>query len=73
MKVGIRGGWGIVLGPQVWGHASWKDGEVTRYGGHSFDADAPSLGESRTVTGDRQNVGPSAAVFVEDVATLMRS
>jgi hypothetical protein len=68
IKVGVRGGWGPVLGPQVWGHASWKDGEVTHYGGHSFDADAPSLGEAKTVVGARQSFGPSSAIFVEDVA-----
>ena len=66
--VGVRGGWGPVLGPQIWGHANWKDGEVTRYGGHSFDADAPSMGESRTFVGARQNFGPSSTIFVEDVA-----
>ncbi len=68
VDLGVRGGWGPVIGPQVWGHASWKDGEVTHYGGHAFDADSPSLGESRTFTGARQQVGPTAAVFVEDLA-----
>lgn len=68
LRLGVRGGYGVVLGPQVWGHASWKNGDVTHYAGHAFDADAPSLGESRTVAGARQQVGPAAAIFVEDVA-----
>jgi len=68
VELGVRGGWGPVIGPQVWGNAAWENGDVTYYGGHAFDADAPSLGETRTVTGARQQVGPASAVFVEDVA-----
>ncbi|MHB8877188.1 MAG: flagellar motor protein, partial [Myxococcaceae bacterium] len=46
--VGLMGGWGPRLGPQVWGQADVKSGRDTWYGGYSVDVDAPHLGERRT-------------------------
>ncbi|MHB8878215.1 MAG: flagellar motor protein, partial [Myxococcaceae bacterium] len=66
--VGLRGGWGPRLGPQVWGQADVKSGRDTWYGGYSVDVDAPHLGERRTVTGARTEALDGTAVFVEDVA-----
>ena len=67
--VGLLGGWGPRLGPQVWGHADAKSGRDTYYGGYSVDVDGPHLGEGRAVTGARTEAGDGAVVFVEDVAT----
>lgn len=68
VELGIRGGWGPVLGPQVWGTASYSRGDETWYGVHAIDADAPGAGERRLVTGVRQQLDPATAVFVEDVS-----
>ncbi len=68
LELGLRGGWGPVLGPQVWGTVSYSAGDETWYGVHSIDADAPGAGERRLVTGVRQQIDPATAVFVEDVS-----
>ncbi len=68
LELGLRGGWGPALGPQVWGTASYSTGNETWYGVHSIDADAPGAGERRLVTGVRQQIDPNTAVFVEDVS-----
>jgi hypothetical protein len=68
VEFGIRGGWGPVLGPQIWGTASYSRGNETWYGVHAIDADAPGAGERRLVTGVRQQIDPTTAVFVEDVS-----
>lgn len=68
LELGLRGGWGPGLGPQVWGTTSWVRGNETWYGVQSNDLDAPGTGERRLVTGVRQQLDPTAAVFVEDVA-----
>lgn len=68
LELGVRGGWGPALGPQVWGTVSYARGNETWYGVHAIDADAPSTGERRLVTGVRQQIDPDTAVFVEDVS-----
>jgi hypothetical protein len=68
IEFGLRGGWGPVLGPQVWGTVSYVRGDETWYGVHAIDADAPGTGERRLVTGVRQQIDPATAVFVEDVS-----
>jgi hypothetical protein len=68
LELGVRGGWGPALGPQVWGTASYSKGDETWYGVHAIDPDAPGTGERRLVTGVRQQIDPGTAVFVEDVS-----
>ncbi len=68
LELGLRGGWGPALGPQVWGNVSWSRGDETWYGVHAIDADAPGAGERRLVTGVRQQVDADTAVFAEDVS-----
>lgn len=68
LELGVRGGWGPALGPQVWGQVNWVRGDETWYGVQSTDADAPSTGEQRLVTGVRQQLDPSTSVFAEDVS-----
>ena len=68
LEFGLRGGWGPVLGPQVWGTATYSTGNETWYGVHAIDADAPGAGERRLVTGVRQQIDSTTAVFVEDVS-----
>lgn len=68
MELGLRGGWGPALGPQIWGTLAYSRGNETWYGVHSIDADAPSTGERRLVTGVRQQVDADTSVFVEDVS-----
>lgn len=68
LEVGLRGGWGPALGPQIWGTAAYSVGNETWYGVHSIDADSPGSGERRLVTGVRQQIDPGTAVFVEDVS-----
>lgn len=68
LELGLRGGWGPALGPQVWGNLAWSRGDETWYGVHSLDADAPGAGDRRLVTGVRQQLDANAAVFVEDVS-----
>ena len=68
LELGLRGGWGPALGPQVWGTVSYAVGNETWYGVHAIDADAPGAGERRLVTGVRQQVDSNTAVFVEDVS-----
>lgn len=68
LELGLRGGWGPVLGPQVWGTVSYSTGNETWYGVQAVDADAPGAGERRLVTGVRQQIDPATAVFVEDVS-----
>lgn len=68
IEIGLRGGWGPALGPQVWGNVSWDRGEETWYGLQSIDADAPGARERRLVTGVRQQIDKDTAVFVEDVS-----
>ncbi|MGV3619593.1 MAG: hypothetical protein ACO1OB_02180 [Archangium sp.] len=68
VELGLRGGWGPALGPQVWGTLAYSRGNETWYGVHSIDADAPGTGERRLVTGVRQQVDAATSVFVEDVS-----
>lgn len=68
LELGVRGGWGPGLGPQVWGNVSYTAGKETWYGVQAIDADAPGAGERRLVTGVRQQVDSNTAVFVEDVS-----
>lgn len=68
LELGLRGGWGPALGPQVWGNVSFSRGDETWYGVHALDADAPGAGERRLVTGVRQQLDPATAVFAEDVS-----
>lgn len=68
LELGLRGGWGPVLGPQVWGTVAYSTGNETWYGVQAIDADAPGAGERRLVTGVRQQLDPAMAVFVEDVS-----
>ncbi len=69
VEIGLRGGWGPALGPQVWGTVAYSRGNETWYGVQSIDADAPGTGERRLVTGVRQQVDADTAVFVEDVSS----
>lgn len=66
--VGVRGGYGPELGPQVWAHASARRGDDTYYGGYSVDVDGPDVGAGRAVTGARTDLGDGTSVFVEDVS-----
>lgn len=68
VTLGVRGGWGPSLGPQVWGNVTVQKGDEVWYGGQSLDVDAPALGERRVVTGARREVEPGSAVYVEDVS-----
>jgi hypothetical protein len=68
ITLGIRGGWGPGLGPQIWGTTSIQRGDEVFYGGHSLDVDAPAVGEHRVVTGVRKEIEPGTSVFVEDAA-----
>jgi len=68
ITLGVRGGWGPGLGPQVWGHTAIQRGDEVFYGGHALDLDAPALGEHRVVTGARKEVEPGTSVYVEDAA-----
>lgn len=68
LELGVRGGWGPGLGPQLWGTASWVHGNETWYGVQSNDVDAPGTGERRLVTGVRQQLDPDTTVFAEDVS-----
>lgn len=67
ITLGLRGGYGPAIGPQVWGNVQVRRGDEVWYGGHSLDVDAPSLGERRLASGVRRELD-SGAVFVEDVA-----
>ncbi|MBI3184130.1 MAG: flagellar motor protein [Myxococcales bacterium] len=66
--VGLRAGFGPVLGPQIWGQAEVKGGKETWYGTYSVDVDGPHFGERRAVSGARTEVEEGTALFVEDVA-----
>lgn len=68
VELGLRAGWGPVLGPQAWGTVSYRRGNETWYGVQALDADAPGAGERRLVTGVRQELDPATSVFVEDVS-----
>lgn len=76
VTVSARGGWGPMLGPQVWGNASVRRGDEVTYGAQSVDVDGPTRGERRWVTGVRRSAGADAVVFAEDVishdATALR-
>ncbi len=65
--VGVRGGYGPALGPQVWAHTSVRRGDEVFYGGYSVDVDGPDLGAGRAVTGARTFLADGTSVFVEDV------
>ncbi|WP_306449580.1 flagellar motor protein [Corallococcus interemptor] len=67
-SVGVKGGWGPELGPQVWLDARARRGRETYYGGYSVDVDGPDFGLGRAVTGARTEVGDGTTVFVEDVS-----
>jgi hypothetical protein len=67
VRLGVRGGWGPKLGPQLWGTGEFRSGEDTFYGGHAFDVDGPSAGDHRYVSGVRRSLADGAAVYVEDV------
>jgi hypothetical protein len=66
--VGVRGGWGPELGPQVWANASTRRGPETFYGGYSVDVDGPDFGAGRAVMGARTELDDGSSVFVEDVS-----
>jgi hypothetical protein len=66
--VGVRGGWGPELGPQVWGQAAVRRGPETYYGGYAVDVDGPDFGAGQAVTGARTEVADGSSVFVEDVS-----
>ncbi len=66
--LGLRAGWGPVIGPQAWGQVSWARGQDTWYGLHALDVDSPWGGPRRMATGVRREVGPGTTVFVEDVS-----
>ncbi len=68
VDLGLRAGWGPLLGPRAWFEASHQRGQDAYYGGYSVDVDGPDLGQGRAVSGARTLVGQGAAVFVEDVA-----
>ncbi len=67
-EIGLRGGWGPKLGPQVWGTVSYSRANETWYGVQSIDADSPGTGDRRFAFGVRQQLAPDTAVFVEDVS-----
>jgi hypothetical protein len=66
--IGVRGGWGPVLGPQIWVDSQMKDGPETHYGTYSVDVDGPDVGQQKMVSGARTEIGDHSSVFVEDVA-----
>ncbi|MBN9685993.1 flagellar motor protein [Corallococcus sp. NCSPR001] len=67
-SVGVKGGWGPELGPQVWLDARARRGNETYYGGYSVDVDGPDFGLGRAVTGARTEMGDGTTLFVEDVS-----
>ncbi len=67
--VGVRGGWGPKLGPQVWANAAMRRGPETYYGGYSVDVDGPDFGAGRAVMGARTELDDGTSVFVEDVSS----
>ncbi|MFL5343752.1 MAG: flagellar motor protein, partial [Hyalangium sp.] len=67
--VGVRGGWGPKLGPQIWGNAAMRRGPETYYGGYSVDVDGPDFGAGRAVMGARTELDDGTSVFVEDVSS----
>jgi hypothetical protein len=69
LTVGLRAGWGPQTGVVGWGTVSATRGNETWYGAHSLDVDAPGTGDRRLVTGVRQQLDPSSAVYVEDVSS----
>ncbi len=68
--VSVRGGYGPVIGPQVWGGVTHQSGKDTYYGGHRWDVDSPSVGGHRMVSGAQREVGPGEVVYAEDVAQV---
>ncbi len=68
LTVGLRAGWGPQTGVVGWGTLSATRGNETWYGAHSLDVDSPGTGDRRLVTGVRQQLDPSTAVYVEDVS-----
>jgi hypothetical protein len=66
--VGVRGGWGPELGPQVWANAAMRRGPEVFYGGYSVDVDGPDFGAGRAVMGARTELDDGTSVFVEDVS-----
>ncbi|MBN1208181.1 MAG: flagellar motor protein [Myxococcaceae bacterium] len=66
--VGLRGGWGPELGPQVWANAAVRRGPEVFYGGYSVDVDGPDFGAGRAVMGARTELGDGTSVFVEEVS-----
>ncbi|MDY7232582.1 flagellar motor protein [Hyalangium rubrum] len=66
--VGVRGGWGPELGPQVWADASVRRGPDVYYGGYSVDVDGPDFGAGRAVMGARTELEDGTSVFVEDIS-----
>ncbi|ADO72574.1 hypothetical protein [Stigmatella aurantiaca] len=66
--VGLRGGWGPELGPQVWANTAMHRGPDVYYGGYSVDVDGPDFGMGRAVTGARTDLEDGTSVFVEDVS-----
>jgi hypothetical protein len=66
--VGLRGGWGPELGPQIWANAAVRRGPDTFYGGYSVDVDGPDFGAGRAVMGARTELEDGTSVFVEDLS-----
>jgi hypothetical protein len=66
--LGVRGGWGPELGPQVWANASVRRGPEVYYGGYSVDVDGPDFGAGRAVMGARTDLEDGTSVFVEDIS-----
>jgi hypothetical protein len=67
--VGLRGGWGPELGPQVWANAAMHRGPDVFYGGYSVDVDGPDFGVGRAVTGASTELRDGTSVFVEDISS----
>ncbi len=66
--LGVRGGWGPELGPQVWANAAVRRGPDVFYGGYSVDVDGPDFGAGRAVMGARTELDDGTSIFVEDTS-----
>lgn len=67
-RLGVRAGWGPVLGPLAWLEGERRQGSETFYGSVSSDVDGPDVGTLRSVSGARTELGDGSSVFIEDVA-----
>lgn len=68
-SVGLRAGWGPVVGPLAWFEGQYQSREgAAYYGSYSVDVDGPDYGQGKAVSGARTAIGDRGSVFVEDVA-----